>query len=455
MPQDRHFRLPGWTRPLVWVASRLVAGRARQDWRQNWDSALGNAWILFQRGELSRNELLAVIRRAAVDAWRKSECGQRSPRSVVLASLAVLAVLGIASHGFRATRSLFQPLPVEHPERLVWIQYTGSVGQPMGVPPRLLPTWRAKSTLLTGLAAYSHRPYTASARATTNFFSLLGTWPAHGRLFRAGDRDTAILTDAGWRSLFGADPQVLGKRITMEGRSFAVVGVLPQSFWAVSPRILVWTPLPLDPPGRTVPVLVPAVGRLKPGASLDALRTDLFQAAKAAHQPLPRRPEVVAFTAVTGPLLRWYLLGIGFAIGVALVILSLQQSIRFHHGWRYCRFLLAKTVLLTAIPALAWIESRWSGFMFAVPFLAACSLGFWWSFADQRRRCPECLARLAMPVTMGSWSSVLEPVATEFLCESGHGSLCVPETIAGEPDRWTALDSSWRGLFEKVPSDQR
>jgi hypothetical protein len=57
-----------------------------------------------------------------------------------------------------------------------------------------------------------------------------------------------------------------------------------------------------------------------------------------------------------------------------------------------------------------------------------------------------------MPVTIGSWSSpLLDPVSTELLCEQGHGSLCVPETqsSASEPDRWTALDDSWRELFTK------
>jgi len=51
-----------------------------------------------------------------------------------------------------------------------------------------------------------------------------------------------------------------------------------------------------------------------------------------------------------------------------------------------------------------------------------------------------------MPVMIGSWASVFEPVTTELLCEEGHGSLCVPET--GQPDRWTPLDASWRELFD-------
>jgi hypothetical protein len=91
----------------------------------------------------------------------------------------------------------------------------------------------------------------------------------------------------------------------------------------------------------------------------------------------------------------------------------------------------------------------------ALLFLAACCFAVWWSFADQRQRCPECLERLALPVTIGSWSSVLEPVTTEFLCESGHGSLCVPETEQSERGRWTALDASWRELFDKVTPQGR
>ena len=451
MLQDPQLRPPVLGRLLVQAVSWLVPTHARSVWRCQWDSVLQNAWTLFERGELNRNDLLGGVGHCVSDAWKKSSFSHRSPRFVLLAALMALVIIGILSHGFIATRSLFRPLPVENAERLVWIQYTGSVGQPIGVPPRFLPVWRANSSLLSGLAAYWHRPYAPYARVTTNFFAVLGTRPAQGRLFQSQDRDAAILSAAAWKTRFGSDPRVLGRQIRVEGKIYTIVGVLPASFWAISPRVTVWMPLQLEPqPERGVPVLVPAVGRLKLGVSREALRSDLFNAARAAHQFLPRRPEVVAFTAIPGALLPGYLFGIAFAIGVAAVIISLQQGLRFHNGWRYWRFLLAKTVLLAAIPSLAWVESRLTGLLFSIPFLAACSLGFWWSLADQRRRCPECLERLALPVTMGSWSSVLDPVSTEFVCESGHGSLCVPETGGGEPDRWMALDPSWRELFEKA-----
>ena len=55
---------------------------------------------------------------------------------------------------------------------------------------------------------------------------------------------------------------------------------------------------------------------------------------------------------------------------------------------------------------------------------------------------------LGHPSTVEIEASVLEPSTTESLCENGHGSLSVSETETGAPDRWIAMDASWRELFE-------
>ncbi|MBV9506446.1 MAG: ABC transporter permease [Acidobacteriia bacterium] len=457
---------------LVRAASWFVPAQVRPAWRTKWDSVLSNAWVLTERGELNGRVLSECSRDCLKDVvygWKtKQELRQllRSPRFVIMALASVLVVMGILTFGFSGTRGLFRPLPVTDPDRLVWIRYTGSVGQMVGVPPRVLPGWRAHSSLVSGIAAYWRKPFAPHVHATTNFFSVLGAKASEGRLFVPGDRDAAILSDSGRRTIYGSKAKVLGRQVQLEGHLYTIVGVLPDSFWAVSPRIVIWTPLELEPqPDPSVPVLISTVGRIKPGVSLDAVRTDLFNAAKASGVSLPRRPEVVQFTAVAGPELPSYLLGILFAITVGLVIVAKQQPFSLRHSWRYWRFLAAKTIMVLAIPSLAWIEISsavrgpgpaetlllaWIGTGISLSFLAAGAFAFWWSFADQRRRCPQCLQLLAMPVTIGSWSSVLDPVTTEFLCESGHGSLSVPETEHGEPDRWTALDASWRELFEKV-----
>jgi hypothetical protein len=457
---------------LLRAASWLVPARARNAWHAKWDSVLSSAWILTERGELERSVLARCGRDCLCDVLygriSKAELRHlvRSPGLIMAAGFLMLTVLALLSQGFAGTRALFQPLPVQDLDRLVWIRYTGTAAQLSGVPPRVLPAWRKNSTLVTGIASYWHKPYAPHARATANFFSLLGTKAARGRLFEPDDRDVAILTGSAVRTMFAGGSTVLGSQIGVEGRMYRVIGVLPDSFWAISPRVGIWIPLHLEPqvePGT--PALVKAVGRLKPGVQMEKVRTDLFQAAKAGNEFLPRRPEVVAFTAVTGPQLPGYLFGMVFAIGVGAVITALQQPFRIRPGWRYGRFLTLKTLLLVAIPALAWVEATsairkagppeapeiWlAGTLCTILLLPACAFAFWWSFTDQRRRCPQCLQLLAMPVTIGSWSSVLDPVTTEFLCESGHGSLYLPETEQGEPDHWTALDPSWRELFDKV-----
>jgi hypothetical protein len=82
-------------------------------------------------------------------------------------------------------------------------------------------------------------------------------------------------------------------------------------------------------------------------------------------------------------------------------------------------------------------------------FVFICAFAVWWSFADQRGRCPVCLQLLTLPVSIGSWSSVLDPATTELVCDSGHGSLSFPDVVDGQPDRWTNLDPSWSELFRE------
>jgi|SRR5579871_148867 len=67
-----------------------------------------------------------------------------------------------------------------------------------------------------------------------NWFRVLDVGPAAGRAFspeefRAGT-DVVILSDRFWRQMFAADPGVLGSRITLQGRPFTVIGILPRTF---------------------------------------------------------------------------------------------------------------------------------------------------------------------------------------------------------------------------------
>jgi hypothetical protein len=147
------------------------------------------------------------------------------------------------------------------------------------------------------------------------------------------------------------------------------------------------------------------------------------------------------------------------ALGIGASLVAIGRLSLGRYGWRYWLYLSVKIVAVIVLIPLLWIEgSRWlwnfitpellrawvAGLGATLAFLVGFGLAAVWVFDDQRRRCPVCLRLLARPVTMGSWSSMFEPVTTEFLCDEGHGALSLAESEIGQGDRWVSLDASWR-----------
>ncbi len=157
-----------------------------------------------------------------------------------------------------------------------------------------------------------------------------------------------------------------------------------------------------------------------------------------------------------------YAFGLVFALVCGGMAASLEYRPTGRHGWRYHLFLIFKLAAAATLVPLLWIESSLAlrTLVEASPFLSGCGALFsfllliaavgytlLWVFADQQRRCPVCLERLSLPVSVGSWSSILEPAAEEMVCANGHGALSLQESDPHAPDRWTRLDESWQDLF--------
>ena len=456
---------------MVRAASWIAPPHLRKAWLARWISHL-QAWeALLDRGEIAGvgyPEMARHLWSGMVEAlWlrfsRESlRRALRGPAVVVAAGAAILLATAAGTRLFHGTRTLFEPLPL-NADSLVTVRYRGAVDEPAGVPPRTVPLWRAHSKLLADLAGYD-LPRAEHARATGNFFAMLGVRPALGRVLQPGDRGVAVLSGAAWRSFFNRSPGVLGSPIELEGVRYRVVGVLPDAFWAVSPGIDAWTPLELEPQPETgTPFLIGALGRLKPGVDKDKVRGELFEIARAAGYFLPRPPEVADFSGVPARPITLCLFAFGFALLIGAAVVVSGGRLPHGGGWRYWSYLLAKLALFPALSWLIWVQTEMAVFgalplgiprsliavfLLTPAFVLACAFLVWWSFADQRRRCPVCLQLLAMPVTMGSWGSMLEPAMTETLCDSGHGTLYQPESVDGPPDEWTKLDSSWSELFK-------
>jgi putative ABC transport system permease protein len=120
---------------------------------------------------------------------------------------------------------------------------------------------------------------------TANYFSLLGAQPAMGRTFSSDDdqpgRDHVLVASyAFWKSHLGADPDVVGRTITVGTAPYTIAGVMPRGFIDTRPDeykpAAFWTPrrLQYDPRSRGVGMLG-AVARLKPATSIDRAQQDV------------------------------------------------------------------------------------------------------------------------------------------------------------------------------------
>ena len=133
------------------------------------------------------------------------------------------------------------------------------------------------------------------------YFSLLGVTPQIGRLF--GPRDyapgfapLAVISDGLWHRSYGADPNVLGRIIRVDGDPFTIIGVLPRGFRHPGPTTSgdpeVFCPFgfradPFPPPKRGLRFLVNGIGRLKPGWTLARAQARLTAMAAELRQEFP------------------------------------------------------------------------------------------------------------------------------------------------------------------------
>ncbi len=210
-----------------------------------------------------------------------------SPAFTLVAVMALALGIGANTAVFSVFRGvLLNPLPYPHAERLVWLwpadARTGEVYGGAISPPDFV-DYRKQSKSFENLSAFLSLDLTlnggqaervSAAGVSAGFFETLGTRPALGRPFGSDDEQVgwpqaAILSDGLWRRHFGADPAVIGQKISLDGKNVTVAGVMPQGFEFPKGAQL-WEPMPLRYEEMTVRRFhfLRVVGRLKPGVSM-------------------------------------------------------------------------------------------------------------------------------------------------------------------------------------------
>jgi putative ABC transport system permease protein len=223
-------------------------------------------------------------------------------RSYVKAPSFTLAVVATLALGIGASTAIFsmvhgivlRPLAFPDPDRLMFVSETDRHGSTISVSWLNFVDWRARQHAFESLTASRPDLFTLAGRdraerldgrhVTADFFHVLGVRPAFGRDFAAtDDRPDAppvvIVSHELWERSLGATPAAVGSTLALDDRPYTVVGVLPAGFKYMRPYDVF---VPMGPIAGLLYMRARedhagyfAVGRLKPGMTIDAAASDL------------------------------------------------------------------------------------------------------------------------------------------------------------------------------------
>jgi putative ABC transport system permease protein len=239
---------------------------------------------------------------------------------------------------------LLRPLSYPDPDRLVriWDSPPGGTAPFLAVTARNFFEWQKQEDIFEAVGAYREtglnlllddEPVRVEGlRITSSLLEVLGIGPEIGRRFlpaedQPGGERVVLLSHGLWTRSFGADPDVLGTSVGIDGESFAIVGVLPRAFSIPQhPRAELIVPLQLvDDPGRAHFLRV--LGRLGPGVSVSEGRKRLEAAAERLALESPAQkgwsitllPLQEATVSRVEPLLRMLMVAVGVLLLLACV----------------------------------------------------------------------------------------------------------------------------------------
>lgn len=326
----------------------------------------------------------------------------KSPGFTTVVVLALSLGIGANTALFTVVNAiLLRPLPLPRSEQLVSILERWPNGQGSASFPNLS-DWREQNQVFQGIAFYLPDSFTlkgdegpvrtAGDYVSANYFSVLGIRPAIGRTFVAGEDEGTrnrfvVLSDPLWRSEFGADASVVGRTISLNGAGFTIVGVMPSDFRFRPPysEAQLWVPFVPDTAQRAERGMhfISALGRLKPGVTLQEAQTEMDTIASrlAQEYPATNKERGVAVLSLHEQIVREARTGLLILLAaVGLVLLTVcanvvtlllarmserrkEISIRMALGASRLRlvrqFLAESLILLLLSGAAAWLLALW------------------------------------------------------------------------------------------------
>jgi putative ABC transport system permease protein len=297
--------------------------RTRELVDRGYDPRIAREMVLARLGDVGR------LKRACIDLGRKREREMRltqwleefgtdvkyalrqlkaAPGFTLVAIVTLALGIGANSAMFAlADAALLRPLPFGDPDRLVIVDEWGPQQQARSRIELLnFREWATQNRTFESMGAIwipgtGGGPTLTGAdgtpeiipgqSVTASFFDVLGVRPVAGRTFLAQDEtsdpNVVVLSEGFWRRRFAADPTLVGREITLNGRSATVIGIVPADF-QFTPGLSfisqgvsvssVWMLLPSPTAGGGqcgICRFLQVVGRMKPGTSIEAAQSDL------------------------------------------------------------------------------------------------------------------------------------------------------------------------------------
>ncbi|HKQ61525.1 MAG TPA: ABC transporter permease [Candidatus Polarisedimenticolaceae bacterium] len=251
----------------------------------------------------------------------------KNPGFALVAVLTLALGIGANAAIFSAARALLRPrLAVPAPERLVGLYR--KVPQDAAYNRFSYPNYRdvrERSRVFDGLAAYYFTTLNLSGGGGTerawgkivsaNYFAVLGVRPALGRGFLpeedgpAGAHPVAVISHGLWQRRFGADPQVVGRELRLNGQPLTIVGVTPADFRGTEVGMVpdVWVPMAVAAQALSGQDWLAArglgwlrvIGRLRSGVDVGQARAELETLGSALRREYPVDNEAFGIAVVS------------------------------------------------------------------------------------------------------------------------------------------------------------